>query len=706
LPFPPLQQFFSSRNGSARLSAGAPYPLGTSWDGRGTNFALFSANAQKVELCLFDRQGRRELERIALPERTEDVWHGYLNDVMPGHIYGYRAHGPYQPERGHRFNSNKLLLDPYAKRLAGRLVWSDAHFGYRPGSARADLSFDRRDNARGMPKAVVIDEAFTWGRDHGPSVRWEDTIIYEAHVKGLTQQRDDIPPGLRGSYAALCAPAMIAHLKRLGVTTIELLPIHAFVDDRHLVQRGLSNYWGYNTLCFFAPDARYATDAPLDNFRSMVSRLHDAGFEVIMDVVYNHTCEGNHLGPTLSFRGIDNASYYWLNRDQPRYYEDYAGTGNALNLTHPRVLQMVTDSLRYWVEVGHVDGFRFDLAPTLGRGPDGFDPGANFFAAVRQDPVLAGVKLIAEPWDLGPGGYQIGHFPLGWSEWNDHFRKTLRRYWSGQGNLIGDVGGRMTASTDLFNQAGRGPRASINHITVHDGFTLADLVSYAHKHNEANGEDNHDGSDDNQSTNCGVEGTTDDPKILELRRQLRRNLLACLLLGQGVPLVHAGDEVGNSQGGNNNAYCQDNPVGWVTWSNLGRDGEDMCELIGRLTALRRRFPQLRPRQFVSGRRPDGSYGVLWFTPRATEMTEQDWNFPEGRFLSYALGPLEPAKPPLYVVLNAAPEPIDILLPTLPECRRWTIKLNTATGAHQEQTLDRGAKWQAPARSVMAFEGVP
>jgi glycogen operon protein len=705
LLFRRLPPFFSSRSASTRLSAGAPYPLGASWDGRGTNFALFSANAQKVELCLFDSQGRRELERIALPERTEEVWHGYLSDVMPGHVYGYRVHGPYEPERGFRFNAFKLLVDPYAKRLTGRLVWSDAHFGYRAGSARADLSFDRRDNARGMPKAVVIDEAFTWVHKNGPRVSWEDTVIYEAHVKGLTQLRDDVPPGLRGSYGALSAPAMIAHLKRLGVTAIELLPIHAFVDDRHLVQRGLSNYWGYNTLCCLAPETRYAADVALDSFRTTVSRLHDAGIEVILDVVYNHTCEGNHLGPTLSFRGIDNTSYYWLSKDQPRYYENFTGTGNALNLTHPRVLQIVMDSLRYWVEIGHVDGFRFDLATTLGRGLNSFDPGSPFFAAIRQDPVLAAVKLIAEPWDIGEGGYQVGHFPPGWSEWNDRFRQTLRRYWSGEGNLIGDIGGRMTASTDLFDHDGRGPRASINHITVHDGFTLADLVTYAHKHNEANGEDNRDGSDDNQSTNCGVEGSTDDPKILELRRQLRRNLLACLLLAQGVPHLLAGDEVGNSQGGNNNAYCHDDPIGWVDWSNLGREDEDMCELVGHLTALRRRFPQLRPRRFVGGRQPDGTYGVLWLTPRATEMTEQDWNFPEGRFLAYALGPLEQEKPPLYIVLNAAPEAIEFLLPAFPECSRWAIQLNTAVPGQKDQTFDRGSKWQAPARSVLVFSGI-
>src|SRR5438552_1976205 len=500
-----------------RLTGGASSRLGASWDGRGTNFALFSANAEKVELCLYDSQGRRELERIELPERTEDVWHGYLNDVSPGQLYGYRVHGPYKPEHGHRFNANKLLLDPYAKRLAGRLVWSDAHFAYRTGSAREDLSFDRRDNARGMPKAVVVDESFNWGRrEMRPNIPWEDTIIYEAHVKGLTQKREDVPPNLRGTYGGLSSPAMIEHLKRLGVTSIELLPIHGLVDDRILVERKLSNYWGYNTLSYFAPEQRYAQDNPLDAFRTTVARLHDAGTEVMLDVVYNHTAEGNHMGPTLSFRGIDNASYYWLKPDNPRFYDDFTGCGSSVNLTHPRVLQMVMDSLRYWVEVFHVDGFRFDLASTLGRTP-AFDPHGAFFAAVRQDPVLANVKLIAEPWDIGLGGYQVGGFPPGWSEWNDVYRKTLRRYWRGDGGHLGDIASALTGPAPQYRHDGRGPHASINHVTVHDGFTHADLVSYEHKHNEANQEDNRDGSDDNNSLNCGVEGPTDDPAILERR---------------------------------------------------------------------------------------------------------------------------------------------------------------------------------------------
>src|SRR6266404_4858389 len=570
-----------------RLTGGTSSRLGASWDGRGTNFALFSANAEKVELCLFDGQGRRELERIELPERNEDVWHGYLNDVSPGQLYGYRAHGPYAPERGHRSNANKLLLEPYAKRLAGRLVWSDAHFGYRTGSPREDLSFDRRDNARGMPKAVVVDETFNCGRrEIRPNIPWEDTIIYEAHVKGLTQKRDDVAPGWRGTYGGLCSPAMIDHLRRLGVTTIELLPIHGLIDDRVLVEKKLSNYWGYNTLAFLAPDPRYAQD-------------------------------------------------------------------NAL------------------------DAFRFDLATTLARGPNGFDRNAAFLTAVRQDPVLSTVKMVAEPWDLGLGGYQVGAFPSQWSEWNDRYRSAMRRYWSGEGSLIGEVSRRMTASSDLFHHDNRATRASINHITVHDGFTLADLFSYNEKHNEANGEDNRDSSNDNHSNNCGIEGPTDDPEIIALRRQLRKNQLACLLLAQGTPLLLAGDEVGNSQSGNNNAYCQDNETGWISWDNFGKDGEDLTDFIAQLTALRRYFRQIRCQRWLDGRRADGSYGVLWLTPAAEEMKESDWNFPEGRFLAYVLRPVEPGQPPIFIVLNAASEEIAFKLPKLPEYKSWQQLLNTA-----------------------------
>jgi glycogen operon protein len=682
-----------------------PHPLGATWDGRGTNFALFSANATTVELCLFDSQGRRQLESIALPERTDDVWHGYLSDVSPGQLYGYRVHGPYEPDHGHRFNPNKLLLDPYAKRLFGRLVWSDAHFGYRAGSPRADLSFDRRDNARGMPKSVVMDEAFTGAHERRPRIPWEDTVMYEAHVKGLTQQRDDVPGAGRGFFRGLAAPGVIDHLKKLGVTTLELLPIHAFADDRHLVERGLKNYWGYSTLSFFAPEPRYAPDNPLESFRSTVSRLHDAGIEVILDVVFNHTAEGNHLGPTLCFRGIDNASYYWLLPGKPRFYDDFTGCGNALNLTHPRVLQMVMDALRYWVRAYAVDGFRFDLASTLGRGPNGFDVRSAFFAAVRQDPVLATVKLIAEPWDVGLGGYQVGAFPTGWSEWNDVYRRTLRRYWRGEGNLIGDLAHAMAGSAELFRAGGRGPGASINHVTVHDGFTLADLYAYNEKHNEANGEDNRDGSDENFSTNFGVEGATDDAAIVALRRQAQRNQLACLLLAHGVPLLLAGDEVSNSQDGNNNAYCQDNEIGWVDWSALGKEG-DLSDFVARLSALRRRFPQLRPRHWIDGKRRDGSYGLLWLTPHATEMTEQDWNFPEGRFLAYVLDGVSGGAP-LYIVLNATPEPIEFKAPPWPGCRGWKslIDTTTADGVAGGDTLEAGHMSKAPPRSILVLEGV-
>jgi len=691
-----------------RLTAGSAARLGATWDGRGTNFALFSANAHKVELCLFDPQGRRELERIELPEKTEDVWHGYLNDVSPGQLYGYRVHGPYDPERGHRFNPHKLLLDPYAKRLSGRLVWSEAHFAYRTGSPREDLSFDRRDNARGMPKAVVLDETVGGGRREArPNIRWEDTIVYEAHVKGLTQARDDVPPGLRGTFGGLACPTMIAHFRRLGVTTIELLPVQGFVDDRILVEKKLVNYWGYNTISFFAPELRYAPDKenPLDSFRTTVARLHDAGIEVLLDVVYNHTAEGNHLGPTLSFRGIDNASYYWLKPENPRYYDDFTGCGNSVNIAHPRVLQMVMDSLRYWVEVCHVDGFRFDLATTLARGPTGFDRNAGFFTAIRQDPVLAGVKLVAEPWDLGMGGYQVGAFPSQWSEWNDRYRSVMRRYWAGEGSLIGEVSQRMTGSSDIFNHDGRMPRASINHVTVHDGFTLADLFSYNDKHNLANGEDNRDGSNDNHSINCGVEGKSDDPKILALRRQLRKNQLACLFLAQGVPLLLAGDEVGNSQGGNNNAYCQDNETGWVGWDGLNRD-DDMVDFVGLMTEIRRTFPQLRSRRWLDGRRADGSYGVLWLTPSAAEMTDHDWAFPDGRFLAYVLSSNEPDAGALFIVLNSGVQEIEFRLPKLPEYQSWNQLFDTTKDTVQVAGLDAGSATVAPPRSVLAFSGTP
>jgi isoamylase len=687
-----------------RVAAGSPHPLGATWDGRGTNFALFSSSAEKVELCLFDRSGRNEIERIPLPERTDDVWHAYLPYAQPGQLYGYRVYGPYDPQAGFRFNGHKLLVDPYSKSLGGHFSWTDAHLAYRVGHKREDLSFDRRDNARHMLKSVVVDPAHTWSRDRHPGLSWEDTIIYEAHVKGLTKRRPDIPAELRGTYRGLAAPAMIEHLHKLGVTAIELLPVHSFLDERHLLEHGHRNYWGYNTLSFFALENRYAAENVQNEFRSTVTELHNAGIEVILDVVYNHTAEGNHLGPTLCYRGIDNPSYYWLLPDNPRYYENYTGCGNALKLTHPRVLQMAMDSLRYWVQVFHIDGFRFDLASTLGRTPS-FDPHATFFAAVRQDPVLADVKLIAEPWDVGLGGYQVGNFPPGWSEWNDIYRRTMRRYWRGEGNLLGEVAGALTASAAQFRHDGRGPQASINHVTVHDGFTLADLVSYEQKHNEANGEDNRDGSDDNGSLNCGVEGPTDDPVVIARRQQLRRNQLASLYLAQGIPLILAGDEVGNSQGGNNNAYCQDNEIGWVDWSRLGQDGEDMTDFVAELAKLRKRFPQLRSRHWLEGRRPDGTHDVLWLRPDGLEMKEEDWGFPEGRFLAYVLAPVDQQGEPLFLVFNAAEEEIETTLPSVGEVSHWTRLLRTAGNNEAAGTeLPPGGTFTAPGLSILAFAG--
>jgi len=688
-----------------RVVEGSPHPLGANWDGRGTNFAIFSANADKVELCLFDKLGRRELERVALPERTDDIWHGYLPDVIPGQAYGYRVYGPYDPENGHRFNPNKLLLDPYAKKFAGSLVWSDVHFGYRTHSVREDLSFDRRDNARGMVKAVVVDDAFTWGDDRPPDVPWHETIFYEAHVKGLTMLRDDVPPAWRGSFRGLAAPGVVDHLRRLGVTSIELLPIHAFCDDRYLVERGLRNYWGYSTLGFFCPEPRYDHDDSLSAFKSTVSQLHQAGIEVILDVVYNHTAEGNHLGPTLSFKGIDNASYYWLTPDQPRYYENFTGTGNALRLTHPRVLQMVMDSLRYWVEHCHVDGFRFDLATTLGRGPNGFDPASGFFMAVAQDPVLARVKLIAEPWDLGLGGYQLGAFPAGWSEWNDAFRRTVRSFWRGDTDQISDLAARLTGSADKFRHNGRPPRTGINHVTVHDGFTLTDLVSYAHKHNEANGEDNRDGSDDNLSANWGTEGPTDDPAILELRHRARRNLLATLFLSQGVPLLLAGDEVNNSQGGNNNAYCQDNDTSWISWQGLGQPDEDLTDLVSQLTAMRRKYPQLQPHHWLDGKPRNGSRDIVWFAPDGNEMKEENWGFAEARFLAYVLSPIQQDGEPIFIVLNAAEDGVEFTFPSWPGANHWSCVLTTANGDRLPDS-DAGAAAQAQPRSASVYAGLP
>ncbi|MDQ2907935.1 MAG: glycogen debranching protein GlgX [Candidatus Eremiobacteraeota bacterium] len=658
------------------VDIGAPYPLGATWDGKGVNFALFSEHAERVELCLFDQRGRRELHRLALPRYTNRVWHGYVPDARPGLRYGYRVFGPYEPARGHRFNANKLLIDPYAKALAGALRWSDAHYGYRIGAPRGDLSFDRRDNASGMPKSVVVDTAFTWGDDRAPNVPWRDTVIYELHVRGFTMQYPGVPAPMRGTFLALSSPPVIDYLRRLGITAVELLPIHAFIDDRWLIEKRLRNYWGYNSIGFFAPHPLYLATESVHEFKTMVKQFHEAGIEVILDVVYNHTAEGNQAGPTLSFRGIDNASYYRL-ADDPRYYDDSTGTGNTLRVEHPRVLQLVMDSLRYWTQEMHVDGFRFDLAPSLARTGHGVDTRSAFFATILQDPALARVKLIAEPWDLGPGGYQLGNFPAGWSEWNDKYRDCVRRFWQGNDGLVPQLASRLTGSSEIFEGGGRRVRASLNFVTAHDGFTLADLVSYNHKHNEANGEGNRDGSDRNYSWNCGAEGPTDAPAIRALRARQQRNLIATLLLSQGVPMLLGGDELGKSQRGNNNAYCQDTPLAWLDWSSP--DDPDLHDFVFNVLALRRSCAAFRRDTYFYGTMtPDGSgKDVTWVRLDGSEMSEADWHDGSRRVIGLLFGAESRHDDPSFVLmyLNAADTDAAIVLP--PREGGWQLVLDTA-----------------------------
>ena len=611
---------------------GNPFPRGATWDGEGVNFTLFSAHATRVQLCIFDSQGRRELQRIDMPEWTDQIWHCYLPEARPGLLYGYRVHGPYRPEEGHRFNSNKLLIEPYAKHLSGAIRWSDAHFGYRIGHRLEDLSFDRRDNARGTLKCRVVDPAFSWGDDRPPQVPWHETVIYELHVRGFTINHPEVPPQLRGTYAGLATPPVIEYLRRLGVTTVELMPVHTFVDDRHLTERGLRNYWGYNSLGFFAPDMRYSATGRISEFKTLVKTLHSAGIEVILDVVYNHTAEGSHMGPTLCYRGVDNASYYRLVDGSGRYYMDYTGCGNTLNFENPRVLQMLMDSLRYWVLEMHVDGFRFDLAAALARELHWVNPFGTFFDVISQDPVLSKVKLIAEPWDVGDGGYQLGRFPMGWSEWNDKYRDTVRRYWKGDEGVLGDFARRFTGSSDLYQAGGRRPHASINYVTAHDGFTLHDLVSYNHKHNEANLEDNRDGTDNNASWNCGTEGETDDHDVAVLREKQKRNLLATLLLAQGVPMLLAGDESGRTQRGNNNAYCQDNDTSWHDWTSTP-EREALLQFVKRLIALRKAHRVFRRKHFFDG---SAVNDVVWLRPDGEQMTGSDWDNGSARCLGIYL----------------------------------------------------------------------
>jgi glycogen operon protein len=682
-----------------RRLPGNPYPLGAEWDGDGVNFALYSAGATNVELCLFESAAPDALcETITLREVSAHVHHGYIPGLRPGHVYGYRVHGEYQPEEGLRFNPAKLLIDPYARALVGSVNWEAPVFGYQLGHAEKDLAKDEQDDAWGVPKSVVIDPTFDWEGDLLPRMPWHDSVIYETHVKGFTQCHPDIPEAQRGTYAGLASPPAIEYFKRLGITAIELMPVHAFLDDGAQLGRGLRNYWGYNTLAFFAPEARYSCAvnsascvedgaAQVREFKHMVKALHRAGLEVILDVVYNHTAEGNHLGPTLSFRGIDNATYYRLVPEQPRYYVDYTGTGNTPNTRDPQVLKLIMDSLRYWVQEMHVDGFRFDLAATLARGLHEVDRLSAFFDIIHQDPVLCQVKLIAEPWDVGEGGYQVGNFPVLWVEWNDKYRDTLRRYWKGDDGVGSELGYRLTGSSDLYQSDGRRPYASINFITAHDGFTLHDLVSYDEKHNEANGEENRDGCDDNHSWNCGVEGPTDDREIVALREQQKRNFLATLLISQGVPMLGGGDEVGRTQQGNNNAYCQDGELTWYDW-NLDARQQSLLEFTRRMIQLRRDHPVLRRHRFFQGRRIRGSKvkDITWLRADGGEIGDAEWDSDWPRTLGMRLGgdaiPSVDAEgepitdETLLILLNAHHAPVPFVLPKRPEGGRWEVQVDT------------------------------
>ncbi len=667
------------------LWTGSPHPLGATWDGQGVNFAIYSRHADKVELCLFDETGKRELQRIPLRERTDFVWHGYVPALKPGQLYGYRVHGPYRPEEGHRFNPHKLLIDPYARALSGAIKWSDAHFGYTIGNKRDDLSLDRRDSAPVSPKSQVVDNAFDWSGDRRPRFAANERTVYELHVGGYTRRHPDVSPAAQGKFAGLCVRQVLDHIASLGVTTVELLPVHAFVDDRALTQRGLVNYWGYNTIGYFAPDPRYGVANPVHEFKSMVKALHAAGVEVILDVVYNHTGEGNEKGPTLSFRGVDNHDYYRLAEDK-RFCVDFTGCGNSLDLRNARVLQLVIDSLRYWATEMRVDGFRFDLATTLGRGDSAFDPFGPFFHVLRQDPVLSPLVLIAEPWDLGEGGYQLGAFPPGWGEWNDQYRDTMRAYWKGDGGLIGDFARRLTGSNDLFAKNDRGPNASVNFITAHDGFSLHDLVSYNDKHNEANGEENRDGSSNNLSWNCGAEGPTTDPAVNELRERQKRNLAATLLLSQGVPMIVAGDECGRTQQGNNNAYCQDNETNWVDWY-WDEPRWAFLNFVKRMVRMRREHPIFRRRDFFHGVLVGdiGRKDAAWLKPDGQEMTPEEWEKDFARCLGVWLHgeglpetnerghPLTDAS--FLVLFNAHDGAIDF---KLPEASAWETQVDTST----------------------------
>ena len=697
-----------------RMEEGMPTPRGANWDGNGTNFALFSANATKVEVCLFDHDGITEVARVTLPEYTDQVFHGYMPGVGPGTYYGYRVHGPYEPENGHRFNPNKLLLDPYSRAHAGELRWDPAVFGYKL-ETHDSCTFDDRDSAPFVPKCVVIDPNFDWkgARGHHP-VPWPDTISYEAHVKGFTKRYPGVEESLRGTYAGLGTKSVLEYVKSLGVTTVELMPVHTFVNDSYLLDVGLTNYWGYNTIGFFAPDPRYASDVAnsLREFKEMVASFHEVGLEVILDVVYNHTAEGTELGPTLSFKGIDNASYYRLLPGQKQYYINDTGTGNTFNLSDPRVIQMVMDSLRYWVQEMRVDGFRFDLGTILAREPRGFDNQSGYLKACIQDPVLSTVKLISEPWDCGPGGYQVGAFPPGWAEWNDRYRDTVRDFWRGEGTAA-DLATRLAASGDLFNHQGRRPWASFNFVTAHAGFTLNDLVSYNDKHNEANQENNQDGSSNNRSWNCGIEGPTTDVEVNALRERQMRNFLATLLFSQGTPMILAGDEFARTQRGNNNAYCQDNEISWVDW-DVAESGERLRCFVRKLTALRHRYPILRRNRFLIGEYNEtlGIKDVTWVRADGVEMQSEDW----GNTLIHCFGMLMDGRTQatgivkratdatLLLVLNSYHDIVEFKFPKCADGCEWSLLIDTNLAETPEPSVrfNAGDKYEVTNRSLLLF----
>lgn len=694
---------------AASIRPGKPYPLGATWDGKGVNFALFSAHADKVELCLFNGSGERELQRILLPKRTNQVWHGYLPDAEPGILYGYRVYGPYEPHLGHRFNHHKLLIDPYARAITGSLNQAAYQFGYQRDSEDQDLSFCTRDSAPYVPKCRVI-APLPKLKDKRPNISWPDTILYESHVRGFTIANPEIPESLRGTFVGMAQPQVIDYLKALGITSVELLPVQGFMNEGFLQKKGLSNYWGYNSLTFFAPEQRYACSQGIEEFREMVERFHDAGLEVILDVVYNHTAEGDHLGPTLSFRGIDNASYYRLLPEDPRHYINDTGCGNTLNIAHPRVLQMVMDSLRFWVAEMGVDGFRFDLASVLGREAHGFDPGSGCLDAIAQDPVLNQAKLIAEPWDIGPGGYQLGHFPSGWAEWNDRFRDVSRRYWRGEEGLLPELARNIHGSSDLFHQPGRSPWASVNFITAHDGFTLHDLVSYSEKRNEANGEQNRDGHSANYSANYGVEGETDDIEINALRRRQRRNLLATMLLSQGTPMLQGGDERGNSQGGNNNAYCQDNETAWLSWKTEDEHQQSLTRFVRRLIDLRKNHELLRWPSYLHGDIHSKGGKLLWLNSQGTQMHREQWQDRGVKSFGYLLtddaaDDSADSIRSLLIYFNAANHDQWFGVPEVERVSAWTLLLDTTSedGAVLEQEFYPGEGITLTNRSLVVLE---